>query len=125
MIDCRFVKAGDGSKGSRNQVKLVLNNEIGGREWPFKPSTLARFTRAIETVFVGSISEAEECPCLPQPRKPRKLIHRGDEKTRQAAINGFVYGDNREVIRSLEGAIARSTNDSKIFGVVERGKQQE
>jgi len=53
-------------KRTRDEVKLVLDNEVGGR------------------VFR---SEAEQYPCLGLPHDLRELVERGNEQARMLAID--------------------------------------
>ena len=73
-LDRRLVEAGHGAERSRDQVQLVLDDEVGRRERRSQPPPLPGFGGAVEPARIGAVGPAEEGAGLPHPRQRGELV---------------------------------------------------
>ena len=123
-IDGGLVQAGDGAQRPGDQVQLILDDQV--RRWqppPEGPSGIC--AGAIESLVVVALDASEEGAGLAGPGQAGKLIDRGDQQARQAAIDGFVHRQDGQ--GAFRGEIAAMIDAAhlQIQGLVGVGRQAE
>src|SRR5947208_4314348 len=88
FIQGGLVKPYHGSQRAGEQVQLVLDHQVG-REQSFygKLAAVAGIAWPIESFFVIAADSAKECAYRSGPGQGGKLIHRGNDETRQPPVD--------------------------------------
>ena len=81
-LDCRLIEAGHRAEWTRDQVQLVLDDEVGRGQRCGEARAPPRLRGSIEPLRIGPLRPAEQCPRLPDPRQRGKLVHRRDHERR-------------------------------------------
>src|SRR5258706_11360472 len=96
-VDRGFIQAGHGAERAGDEVKLVLNNQIG-RIQPVpvtQRAPLARLRRAVETTIrLKTVDVAEKRSTLTHPWKSREFIDGSDQKRGQPTVDWLIDHNN-------------------------------
>ena len=99
LINRRLIEPGDRSQRPRDEVQLVLDDEVRRIERPAiaQRPALAWLGRAIEADAVfEAINMPKESAGLAHPRQGGELVDGSDQKRRQAPIDRLVDGKDRQ-----------------------------
>ena len=110
--------------GRRNQVKLVLDDEIrvGERAGQLSP---AWFRCTVETVLVVTIGPTQEDTGSAHPRQGGEFVHRRNKESGQPAVQGLIHGDDRERTIADKVALEVRADDPHLLRMVRIGTQHE
>ena len=96
-------------------MQFVLNDQVRRQErFGQRLPGGVGVARAIEPARVGALHLTEQLARLAFPRKAGELIDGCNQERRQAAINGFIDGDNRQWRAAGEFAFPVDAGDAKI-----------
>jgi hypothetical protein len=94
------------SQGTGDQVQFILDHQVGrGKLLTGQWHASVRITRTVKSIGIVSIYFSKERACLTGPRQSRELIHCGDQEARQAAVDGFIHSNNRQVLIAMKSAL--------------------
>ena len=97
FVQGRLVEAHDRAQRPGDQVQLVLDDQVR-RQQPAAGQRLAlgRLAWAVEAVLVVAVHAAEERAHLAGPGHGGELVHRGDHKARQPAVDRLIDRQDRQ-----------------------------
>ena len=78
-------------------MQLVLDDQVRPRQRSSERSPHASVHVAIKTTAIMAVHMTQQGACAPLPRQCGELVHRGDEKRRQPAIDRFVHREDGQV----------------------------
>src|SRR5436190_4814084 len=106
-------------------MQLVLDDEVGRGERRGEARALAWFGGPVEARRVVPVDAAQKCPRLSYPWERSELVHRRDQKGREAPIDGLVHGDDRQCTVAREIALEIRAHDAQLARLVVIRQQRE
>ena len=124
-LDRRLVEAGHRAERTRDQVQLVLNHEVGRRQWRGKPRALARLRSPVETLRVDPVRTTEQRSGLSDPRQRGELVHRRDQEGWEPPVDRLVHGHDWQRAVTREVALEVRADDAQFAGLIVVGQERE
>ena len=122
-INRGFVETGHRAEWARDEVKLVLDNQVGRGQGLTEHLAAFRFGCGVESARVVTVGTAQQRPAGSNPGQRRKLIHGGDQEGGQATVDHFIHRDDRQWAVAAEVARKIATNDAELAGCIGVGPQ--
>ena len=124
-FDRRFIETGHRAEGTRNQVQLVLDHEVGRGERRSEARTLPRLRSPVEPGRIGPVRPPEQRARRPDPRQRGELIHCRDHKRRQPPVERLIYGNDRERAVTRKVALEVRADDPQLAWLIIIGQERE
>ena len=122
-INRRFVEAGHRAEWARDEVKLVLDNQVGRGQGLMEHLAALRLGRGVEAARIVTVGTAQQRPAGSDPGQRRELIHGGDQEGGQATVDRLIHRDDRQWAVAAEVTRNVATDDAEFAGCIGVGTQ--